>query len=196
MKFFKVNDTLLLKNFQAFDQSLLESYFREYKISIQQLNSLRAELKTLRDQNKSNSNLYRDRNKSLQIEYNNVFWVELFLKSLSQKSTPMSESLKQLINNSYGDIETWKNDFYHLAHTRQTWVLTLSYNHTLNCCENIILPLNTSLSPNLTPLLACYLNNHSYSQQFGLNGTNSFIESYLHHANFALASHILQKNQN
>ncbi|MCJ8346920.1 hypothetical protein MJH12_15365, partial [bacterium] len=96
MNFYEVNDSLLLKNFQAIDQQLLENYFREYKLSVQHLNSLRAELQSLRDQNKSNSNLYRDRNQSLSKEHNNVFWIEFFLKGLSQLKSPIEDQFHQL----------------------------------------------------------------------------------------------------
>ncbi|MCO4781076.1 MAG: hypothetical protein KC646_02030 [Candidatus Cloacimonetes bacterium] len=193
MKFLEVNESLLLKDFSKFPSKMLESSFREYKVSIQQINSLRAELQTLRSQQKSNSNLYRDRLKSLQFEYSNLFLLELYLKSLSQIKCTLNEQLNQKITKSYGSLDSWRNDFYHLSQSRNTDYIVLTYNKSLDCIENLTLKSESGFSPTLTPLLCCQLPKTSHSEYFGMDGTSSLIESFLYHANFDFASHNLRK---
>lgn len=192
MNFYSVDESLLLKDFQHFSPELLSSYFREYKISIQQLNSLRAELQTLRNQQKSNSNLYRDRAKSLQSEYSHLFLLELFLKGLSQNKCQMDNLLMSKITESYGSFDMWKNDFYHLSQTRNIQFLVLCYNKHLDCCENLILQSNTSVAQYLTPLLSCYLPKGACTHDSNIDSRQSFIQSYLFHANYLFASHNLR----
>lgn len=180
IKYMDIREDLLRGGFEFISDETLRQLFMSYKVCVQHLNALRAELEAMKKEGRADSLLYRDRSFSLAAEWNEVFLFELFFENIKAQEQSFSGTLSKAISIQWGSIDEFLLDVRHLAQGRCAKWVSLSFEpYCGQLYLNQIDSRGTGILAHHSILLSLYVAESSYCRDFGAHAKSQYVKKLL-----------------
>ena len=183
-----IRENLLRGGFEFVSDETLRQLFMSYKVCVQHLNALRAELEAMKKEGRSDSLLYRDRSFSLAAEWNEVLLFELFFENINIEQPPVAGTLIKAISIQWGSFDEFLLDVRHLAQGRYAKWVTLSFEpYCGQLYLNQIDSRGTGILAHHSVLLSLCVAESAYCADFGAHAKSQYVRRLLDNLDWKIA---------
>jgi superoxide dismutase, Fe-Mn family len=186
---YEVNVTLIPSGLAGISEEQIAQHWRLYEGYVAQVNTLRAELESLRKSGTRGSTLYADRRRRLGFEYNGMVLHEFYFANLKAGVPDLSgtSSLKKALTGQFGSFAAFKEDFVAAGTTRSVGWAMLCLDPTTGALNNHFIQLHEDGNiAGFAPLLVMDVWEHAYMVDYGASDRAAYITAFFGNVNWPL----------
>ncbi len=184
---YEVNTQLKPTGLSGISEEQIAQHWRLYEGYVAQVNTLRTELKGLREAGKGSSALYADRRRRVGFEYNGMVLHELYFANLKARVPEPGETsaLKKALTGQFGNFEAFKEDFVTAGTTRSVGWAILYLDPMTGALTNHFVQLHEDGNvAGFVPILVMDVWEHAYMVDYGAGGRAPYIKAFFSNINW------------
>jgi len=164
----------------------IDDHWNLYKGYVNQVNTLNAELATLRAAGQTGSLAYADRRRRYGFEYNGMVLHEYYFGNLINNQNPLaSGDLLKKVTAAFGSYETWKQDFEAAAKSRAIgWAILYADTTTGELTNHFIAEHGNGNVAGFAPILVLDVWEHAYMVDHSSAGRGDYIAAFMKNINW------------
>lgn len=186
---YEVNVMLRPSGLTGISEEQIAQHWRLYEGYVAQVNTLRAELESLRKSGKGGSTLCADRRRRLGFEYNGMVLHELYFANLRAGVPDLggTSALKKALTGQFGTFAAFKEDFVAAGSTRSVGWTLLCLDPTTGALNNHFVQLHEDGNvAGFAAILVMDVWEHAYMVDYGAGGRASYITAFFGNVNWPL----------
>ena len=181
----KVKIELKPQNLKQISDEQVEQHWKLYEGYVEQVNKLHEELANIDPTSLSHS----DRRRRLGFEYNGMILHELYFENLSATKTNISPKLNKSLEETWGSLERWQDDFVSTGKTRGIgWAILYVHPETKQLFNAFIAEHEIGIIATCNPLLVMDVWEHGYMVDHGATERGKYIEAFMGNINWEVVS--------
>jgi len=186
IKKYEVKKELRPSNLEGISDDQINDHWKLYEGYVKQVNRLNEDLKTL----EKNSLLYADRRRRYGFEYNGMVLHEYYFENLTSEKKVFSDCLlKKAIEQTWGSVEKWKEDFIATGKTRGIgWAILYCDPQTKRLTNHFIYGHANGHIAGFRPILVMDVWEHAYMVDHNAGGRGSYIEAFMQDIDWQVVS--------
>lgn len=182
---YEKKDFSRLMNMDGFSAKSLETHFALYEGYVNNANKLLEAVKGLGESGKSDTPQYAEQKRRLGWEFNGMRLHELYFGNLGQGGKMEEcEKLRRAMEENFGSVEAWKNDFISTGKMRGIGWVILYHDKSDGAMFNFWINEHDCGHPaGLNPILVMDVFEHAYMLDYGKDKP-SYLEAFMKNVNW------------
>lgn len=166
----------------------IAQHWKLYEGYVTNVNTLRAELDTLRKDGKGNTPIYADRRRRFGFEYNGLVLHEYYFGNLAPKGPELGDgALKKALTEQFGSFTAFKDDFINTGASRSVGWAILYLDPATGALNNHFVELHEHGNvAAFVPILVMDVWEHAYMVDQGATGRGAYIKAFCENVNWSV----------
>lgn len=186
-----------LKGLDGISDDQIGEHLALYAGYVRQVNSLNAELATLRERGRASGRdaEFAELTRRLGFEYNGMILHEYYFSNLTSGGAPKPEPTSRLaraLAESFGSVTDWRTDFQAIGGMRGVgWVLLCEDPMTRRLTNHWVSLHQDGVPAGFKPLLVMDVWEHAFMRDYGATERGRYLDAFLRNVDWPIVEHRL-----